>query len=195
MSPDTVVIGLDIFKYLLLRLISGEICVLLDQFGFDGFEKRLSHRIFPAVSFAARALHEAMMIERFGEATTGILHSTVGMNNQVFWHQLSPHGPLKSLHDHLMSQRGADRPAHHGSGKQVDKHCQIQPILASPDVCYIANPDPVGTITAKISLQQVICNRILMPGICRNSEFSPGTGTQSHLPHPSGYPATADIAS
>ncbi len=83
MSPDTVVIGLDIFKDFLLRLISGEKCILIDQFGLDGFEKRLSHRIIPAVSFAAHALHEAMTVKHFGEATTGILHSTVGMNNRL----------------------------------------------------------------------------------------------------------------
>lgn len=77
---DVVVIGLDIFKDFLLRLIPGEEGVLIDQFGFDGLEERLSHRIIPAVSFAAHALHEAMMIEHFREATTGILHSTVRMN-------------------------------------------------------------------------------------------------------------------
>ncbi len=63
MSPDTVVIGLDICKDFPLRLISGEECVLIDQFGLDGFEKRLSHCIIPAVSFAAHTLYEAMMIE------------------------------------------------------------------------------------------------------------------------------------
>ena len=57
MSPDAVAIGLDIFKDFLLRLISGEQCVLIDQFGLDGFEKRLGHRrIIPAVCFAAHAL-------------------------------------------------------------------------------------------------------------------------------------------
>ena len=93
MSPDAVVIGLDIFKDFLLRLISGEECVLIDQFGLDGFEKRLSHRIIPAVSFAAHALHEAVMIEHLGEATTGVLHSTVGMNNQPFWRTSSATRP------------------------------------------------------------------------------------------------------
>ena len=56
MSPEAVVIGLDIFKDLLFGLVSREKGCLVNEFCLDGFEKRLRNRIVPAVPFAAHAL-------------------------------------------------------------------------------------------------------------------------------------------
>ena len=67
MSPDSVVIGFDIFKDLLPGLIFGEKCVLIDQFGLDGFEKRLGHGIIPAVTLTVHTLYEAVSCNHFPE--------------------------------------------------------------------------------------------------------------------------------
>jgi hypothetical protein len=82
MDSDSIVKDLDIFKYLVFRLVCRFKVATMDQFGFQSVEKAFRDRIVPAIAFAAHALFDSLLFQDLTVTVGGILAASIGMPDQ-----------------------------------------------------------------------------------------------------------------
>ena len=96
--------------------------------------------------------------------------------------------PFERCDYHLMTQRTAQCPTDHQSGKQVDNHGQIKPAGLSSQIGNIRYPNLVRGLGFKVSLKQIRRYGKMMFAISCHPIFTSNLGAQTRFTHPTGYP-------
>ena len=79
-------------------------------------------------------------------------------------------GHVERPADKVPRHPAVHRPAHDFPREQVDRHGQIEPTFARPDVRDVRDPEAVRRRDRKIPVEQVVGHRKRMTGIRRHPE-------------------------
>ncbi len=167
--------------------------LMMNHLRLDDAEKRLGNRVVPAVTLTTHTLDEPMLVEHLPEIFTGILNTTIRMDDQSFSRSAALDCSMKCHLDHLASQRTAESPAYDHSRKKIQKYRQIQPAMFGGDVCNIRDPHRVRRTGREIALKKIRSNRVRMLRISRWTILASDNRSKSGLFHPSGNTIFANL--
>ena len=192
MFAFSIVEHLNVFEYRLQGVLRALELLVVDQLRFDDAEKRLGHRIVPAVTFTAHALDETMLYQHLSKLLACILNTAIRVNDQPGTGTTIADAAGKSCYNHFSAQGTAQRPADHHTGEQVDKDRQVKPAMRCGDVGDIRHPHFVRPIGLKITLQKVIRDWMGMLRIGGRPVLAPNDRAKTSGFHPSGDTILAD---
>jgi len=112
MFPFPVVIDLNILEYGRQGVMMPLKTLMMNHLRLDDAEKRLGNCVVPAVTLTTHTLDEPMLVEHLPEIFTGILNTTIRMDDQSFSRSAALDCSMKRRLDHLASQRTAECPSH-----------------------------------------------------------------------------------
>ena len=121
----------------------------------EAAEQPLHGRIVPTVIPPAHALREAVAPEPLAKASTAILASLVAVKEHLARAPALLVRPVQGLDDQIGIGLGGKRPPHHATGKQVDYHGDVMPLVLCPDVGDVAAPHLVRGRNLEGSVQHV----------------------------------------
>ena len=127
MAPFSVVEDLDIFEQADIGGLIVEPAFVVGQLGLEQMEEGLGHGVVPAVSLAAHALHETVVVNPLGESCTGVLDAAIGMDDQSSRRPSMHHRSLQCDQRHAMIQCRTQCPADHASGVEINEDDEVEP--------------------------------------------------------------------
>lgn len=132
MPPLSVVIGLDVFEHISLRVFPRGITGSLSLFDLQGVKEAFHRRVVVAVPLAAHAAKEAVLGQQLLVVVRGLLATPIRVDDQPCLWPTSSHGHSQSLYHQVTGDSLRHRPADHCTGVQVQDDGQVQPARTRP---------------------------------------------------------------
>ena len=132
MPPLSVIVGLDVFKYIGLRVFPRGITGSLSLFDLQGVKEAFHRRVVVAVPLAAHAAKEAVLGQQLLVVVRGLLATPIRVDDQPCLWPMSSHGHSQSLYHQVAGDSLRHRPADHRTGVQVQDDGQVQPARTRP---------------------------------------------------------------
>uniref|UniRef100_E6PDF6 Uncharacterized protein n=1 Tax=mine drainage metagenome TaxID=410659 RepID=E6PDF6_9ZZZZ len=140
---------------------------------------------------------DAMLLGKGARLAVGVLDSAIGMPYQPFGRSAPVDRRLECVEHKARLHACTHRPPDHHSRKQVENDGEIEPALASSDVCYVACPTTIRTadlVGRELAIQDVRGDRILVVGIGRPwRKAAPTLPSDARRAHDAGNPVAPAV--
>jgi hypothetical protein len=141
MSPLAIIKYLDVLKKAPMALAPAVKRLQSNQLLFKGAEELLHHSIIVTVPFATPTLENASSFQNLSCLTTGILTTTIGIENQSRLGITIQNSFMQSSNHRVLFKPIIHRPAHNLSIENIYQHRKIQSFFPSPDICDVRKPN------------------------------------------------------
>src|SRR5690606_13862733 len=195
MTPFRVVEHLNVVEDIRSGLFAGGIDAATDPFALEQLEEAFSHGIVMAITPAAHTGLESMGLEEVAPVVAAELAALIAMDDDLSLRAATPDGCQQGVEHQIAIDAAPHGPAHHGAGKEVQHHGQIQPSLMGADVGDVGHPRLIGRGHVELLLQEVLCHQAGAPASVTRPTLVTRLGAQPVLAHQPRHPMPAtDLA-
>lgn len=153
MTPFRVVEHLNVVEDIRSGLFAGGIDATTNPFALEQLEEAFGHGIVMAITPAAHTGHESMGLEEVAPVVAAELAALIAMDDDLILRTATPDGRQQGVEHQIRVDAAPHGPAHHGAGKEVQHHGQIQPSLMGADVGDVGHPGLIGRGHIELLLQ------------------------------------------
>ena len=142
MHPSRVVVELDVFEHVLLRLLPRLVALAVHQLALERLEEGFRERVVPWVARPRHGSGDPMGLEAALERPGSVLGTLVIVKDEaeVVGRAHPSDCLLEHIRDQLLGHAPGHRPAHDLPAERVDHGCEAGPSLARPDAGDVAHP-------------------------------------------------------
>lgn len=140
MHPLPVVVELDVFEHVLLRLLPSLAALAVHQLALERLEEGFRERVVPWVARPRHGLGDSMGLEAALERPGSVLGTLVVVEDEaeVVGRALPSDCLLERIRDQLLGHAPEHRPAHDLPMERVDHSCEAGPSFARSDAGDVA---------------------------------------------------------